>query len=275
MDNPMATFKDDVDAARSAITKETDNGRDVIVIAHSYGGMVGNSVIKGLAKPKTITHVSDEQKGYVVGLVLIASGFTFTGVAFMDLFLGQPLPFWRINKETGFADLVVRPQEFFYHDLPPAEADYHTSMLRTQSLKALFEGREYAYAGWVDVPAWYIGTVEDQGLPVFAQRMTVGMARALGGRVFHTELQTSHSPFLSQPAQVVQILLRAVQEFTGVQVDEAPAVLQGGNKQDLPVARLWSPVTWYKFGLPLVVGTFIGWTILLYRKVRSLWGFLS
>ncbi|KAF4343751.1 hypothetical protein FBEOM_2338 [Fusarium beomiforme] len=234
MDNPMATFKDDIDAARSAIVNETEKGRDVIIIAHSYGGMVGNSVIKGLARPKTLTPVPDEQRGYVVGLVLIASGFTFTGVAFMDFFFGHPPPSWRINKETGYADIVVRPQEFFYHDLPPAEADYHTSMLTTQSLKALFEGREYAYAGWVDVPVWYIGTVEDQGLPVVAQRMSVGMARAIGGRVFHTELQTSHSPFLSQPMQVVQILLQAVQEFTGIQVVERPAMLEAVSKQDLP-----------------------------------------
>ncbi|KAK6713223.1 hypothetical protein SNK05_007676 [Fusarium graminearum] len=51
MGNPEATFKDDVDAARSAIMQETENGRDVIVIAHSYGGTVGNSAVKGFSKP--------------------------------------------------------------------------------------------------------------------------------------------------------------------------------------------------------------------------------
>ncbi|KAM0341683.1 hypothetical protein ACHAPU_009931 [Fusarium lateritium] len=268
-DNPMATFKDDIDAARTAITTEIERGHDVIVVSHSYGGMVGNSVIKGLArnpsKPDT-----QENTGHVIGLILVASGFTFTGVGFMDLFFGRPPPAWRVNKETGYADIVVRPQDFFYNDMPPAEADYHTSMLSTQSLKALFEGGEHAYSGWMDVPVWYIGTTYDKGLPVVAQRISVGMARAMGGHVMHTELPTSHSPFLSQPAQVVQIFLQAYQEFTGEMVDEVSGVSET-VEANLPAARLWQPTTWYRFGLPLGIGSLIGWTILLYRNVRSIW----
>src|ERR1700749_3276162 len=50
--NPDATFKDDIDAAREAISSETSHGHNVVVIAHSYGGMVGNSAIKGFAQPR-------------------------------------------------------------------------------------------------------------------------------------------------------------------------------------------------------------------------------
>ncbi|KAF5660871.1 alpha beta-hydrolase [Fusarium heterosporum] len=269
MDNPMATFKDDIDAARTAITSEIENGYDVIVVSHSYGGMVGNSVIKGLAK-NPFERQDQDDTGHVVGLILIASGFTFTGVGFMDLFFGRPPPAWRVNKETGYAEIVVRPQDFFYSDMPPAEADYRTSMLSTQSLKALFEGGEHAYSGWMDVPVWYIGTTYDRGLPVIAQRTSVGMARAMGGHVMHTELPTSHSPFLSQPAQVVQICLQAYQEFTGESVDGASGEL-GTAQAHSPVPRLWQPTTWYRFGLPLGVGTLVGWTILLYRNTRGVW----
>lgn len=287
MDDPMASFKDDVEAVRSAIRQETENGRDVIVITHSYGGTVGNSAVKGFSRA-TEASVSGQssaspfssrertpETGHVVGIIPIATGFCFTGLTFMDHFLNITPPFFRVNKKTGYADLTVRPQKFFYHDLPPVEADRATSMLTTQSLKALFEGRECSYSGWLDVPVWFIGTVEDQGFPVLIQRAQIGMVRMLGCRVVYTELKTSHSPFLSQPTQVVKIVLQAFEAFTGKRADGTPEILELAIKPFIPTVSPWQPITWFRYGLPLVVGSLVGFTILLYRKVKSLWNFPS
>ncbi|GFF78815.1 conserved hypothetical protein [Aspergillus udagawae] len=153
---PSATFKDDIDAAREAISSATNQGRNVVVLAHSYGGMVGNSAIKGFTRPQDATAPTT---GYVIGLILIASGFTLTGLSFMDPFFSRSPPSWRVNSETGYAELVAPPRELFYHDLPAEEAEFWVSQLTPQRLKALFEGGEHAYAGWKDVPVWYIGTV--------------------------------------------------------------------------------------------------------------------
>jgi hypothetical protein len=130
----------------------------------------------------------------VKALVLIVSGFTITGLAFMVPLFGIPPSFWRVNKETGFAELTTDNCELFYYDLPHEEGEYWVSQLTTQSLTALFEGGEHAYAGRKDVPTWYVGTVEDKGLPVVIQRIQVGAARGQGGVVHHMELPTSHSP---------------------------------------------------------------------------------
>jgi pimeloyl-ACP methyl ester carboxylesterase len=286
--NPAATFKDDIDAAREAISSETTSGRDVVVIAHSYGGMVGNSAIKDFTRRRDAVasistpmsasiraqHTDQSQTpttGYVIGLILIASGFTLTGLAFMDPFFGRPPPSWRVNNATGYAELVTPPRELFYHDLPADEADYWVSQLTTQSLKALFEGGEYAYTGWMDVPVWYIGTIEDRGLPVALQRMGVGMARGMGGNVEHRELQTSHSPFLSRPEEVVGIVLEAVGAFRGNSVENEPTIRGRGNETVVPEARLWQPLTWYRFGLPLVFGHILGRSILVFGWGRRLW----
>lgn len=43
--------------------------------------------------------------------------------------------------------------------------------------KALAEGGEHAYAGWKDVPVWYLATIEDKGLPFEAQRYFVQAAK--------------------------------------------------------------------------------------------------
>ncbi|OBT60795.1 hypothetical protein VE03_09906 [Pseudogymnoascus sp. 23342-1-I1] len=281
--NPEATFKNDVDVAQSAISSETTQGRNVVVIAHSYGGLVGNSAIKGFARPRDTTttsstslSTSDESQtptqGFVIGLILIASGFTLTGLAFMDPFFGHPPPSWRVNKETGYAEIVTPPRELFYHDVPEEEAEYAVSQLTPQSLKSLFEGGEYSYAGWMDVPAWYIGTVEDRGLPVVAQRLNVGVAREMGCSVEHRELQTSHSPFLSQPEETVGILVEAVEAFSGKSVARESTARKGRNEIVIPAARLWQPITWYRFGLPLVFGHLIGRGVLIFNWTRRLLG---
>ncbi|KAJ5081169.1 alpha/beta-hydrolase [Penicillium angulare] len=274
--NPAATFKDDIDAAQNVISNETSQGRNVVVVAHSYGGMVGNSAVKGFTRPQSgdlsTTQDQPQSTGYVIGIILIASGFTLTGLAFMDPFLGHPPPAWHVNKETGYADIVIPPRELFYHDVPDDEAEFWVSKLTTQSLKALFEGAEYAYAGWQDVPAWYIGTVEDRGLPVLAQRMNVGMAREMGGSVEHRELQTSHSPFLSQPEATVKIMVEAVESFTGLSVvRELEATDIPRALITVPGARLWQPFSWLKFGLPLAFGHFVGRGIVIFGWGRRTW----
>ncbi|KAB5545796.1 hypothetical protein GE09DRAFT_1175296 [Coniochaeta sp. 2T2.1] len=271
--NPSATFKDDLDATREAISRETSAGCDVVVIAHSYGGMVGNSAIKGFARPPfdaanksssssppltgaastpPAGHTAESQTGtagHVIGLILIASGFTLTGMSFMDPFFGRPPPAWHVNKETGFADIVTPPRELFYHDVPAEEAEYWVSQLTPHSLKALFEGGEHSYAGWVDVPAW-----------------------EMGATVEHREMQTSHSPFLSRPEETVGIVLDAVEAFTGKPVEHAPAKSGHGSEITVPAARLWQPRTWYKFGLPLVLGHILGRCYLVFRWCRGLLG---
>ncbi|KAL3448750.1 alpha/beta-hydrolase [Aspergillus insuetus] len=288
--NPAATFKDDLDAARTAISKEISQGRDVVVIAHSYGGMVGNSAIKGFARKDVTSNTNADintdntltptpTQGAVVGLVLIASGFTLTGLAFMDPFFGRPPPAWRINKETGYAELVTPPRELFYHDVPEEEAEYWVSQLTTQSLKALFEGGEHTYAGWRDVPVWYVGTVEDRGLPVLVQRMQVGMAREMGAVIEHRELETSHSPFLSQPAETVGVIAEAVGGFVGRELvryspDSTDSTSEGGQQRavvTVPGARFWQPFSWLKFGLPLAFGHLLGRGILFFGWGRRVW----
>ncbi|KAH7066345.1 Alpha/beta hydrolase family-domain-containing protein [Paraphoma chrysanthemicola] len=285
--DPEATFKDDLDAARAVLTSETSAGRDVVVIAHSYGGMIGSSSIKGFtrtpgAKEDTATATSTSSSiqpisrrhptptGHVIGLVLITSGFTLTGMALMDVFFGIPPPFMRKNEATGFSELVTPPRKVFYHDLPAEEAEEAISRLAPQSSKAMFEGGEHAYSGWKDVPSWYIGANEDGSFPVVAQRVNVGMARSMGASVEHRELRTSHSPFLSQPEEVVQILVEAVGAFIG---DKVKLETENGSLKAItvPELSLLSPYTWFRFGVPLALGHVLGRGIIMFGWLRSLW----
>jgi pimeloyl-ACP methyl ester carboxylesterase len=226
--DPSATLKDDIDATREIIAAETTQGRDVVVVMHSYGGIPGQSAIKGLTRPKNAgstdtttpsstssSSSSSGKSGHVIGLVIIASGFVVPAKSFLEGMGGQPPPTWKLNYETGFAEIVADPREMFYHDLPEQEGKEWVKKLTPQSLKTLTEGGEYTYAGWTDVPAWYIATTEDKSLPIEAQRLFVQMTKDAGGDVTLREVQSSHSPMLSRPEETADIIVQAVKAFVG------------------------------------------------------------
>ena len=73
-----------------------DQGKDVVVVAHSYGGVV-SACCKGLDR---VARASQGQKGGVIGLILIAANIVLenesVGTAFAKL-TGAPefeIPFW-------------------------------------------------------------------------------------------------------------------------------------------------------------------------------------
>ncbi|RFU25492.1 hypothetical protein B7463_g10845, partial [Scytalidium lignicola] len=214
--NPAATFLDDVTVVRNAILAETIQGRDVVIVVHSYGGAVGVSAIKGLTRPSqkgSTTTSANTQSGHVVGIVSMASGFGPSGLSFIDGLGGKPPPSWKPDEESGFAVFLAEPQELFYHDLPVEEGNYWTRQLGKQSLKSLYEGGEHAYAGWMDVPVWYLATTEDKALPVAAQKMMTQMVKDAGADITVREIASSHSPMLSKPEETVGFILEAVASF--------------------------------------------------------------
>jgi len=206
-----ANFKDDVDAVRDSILTETTNRRDVVVVVHSYGGMVGSSAIKSLTKPKQ--DVGDNKSGHVIGLVMIATGFCKTGLSFLDGFGGAPPPIWRLDPGE-FVVLTVPAKDLFYHDLPDEEGNYWVSKLTKQSSNSLTTGGEYCYSGWKDVPVWYLATTEDKALPIEAQKYFVQLAKDSGADVTMKEIESSHSPMLSKPKETVKFIVQAVVAFT-------------------------------------------------------------
>lgn len=207
-----ATLGDDVNAVRDAIQAETTQGRDVVVVAHSYGGGVGQSAIKGFTRPEIGQDGSLPPTGHVIGLALISSGFGQTGTSFIDGLGGSPPPSWRIDP-SGFAVIVAEPRELFYHDLPVEEGDYWVSRLEKQALKAMMEGGEFSYAGWRDLPVWFLATTEDKALPTEVQYMMVDMAKSAGGDVTLRKVASSHSPMLSNPKETAEFVLEAAAAF--------------------------------------------------------------
>lgn len=216
--DPSKGLGDDVSAAREVILSQTKEGRDVVVFVHSFGGVVGESAIKGLThnyKRDGAKTSSSPSEGHVIGITLMATGFAIEGKSFIDRTGGAPPPFWRADTEGGFAELNADCRQLLYHDLPPVEGQEWVSRLTKQTLKSLFEGGEFVYEGWRDVPCWYLRCTQDQAFPPEAQAMMPQFAKGEGADVTVREVEASHSPMLSKALETADFIAEAAADCLG------------------------------------------------------------
>ncbi|OBS24579.1 hypothetical protein FPOA_05121 [Fusarium poae] len=208
--SPSVNFSTDVKAVREAIMEETAQEQDVVIVAHSYGGAVGASAIKGLSRKN-----AEENKGngHVIGLFLIGTGFVAAGISFLDAMGGKPPPLWATDYENNTMPLQLDPAEMFYHDMPEEDAKYWVGKLTDQALTSVTDGYEVSYEGWKDVPVWYIMTAEDKNFSLETQQMFAQSAKEAGADLVVREIASSHSPMLSKPDDTVKLLEDALAAF--------------------------------------------------------------
>ena len=72
-----------------------ENGRDVVIIAHSYGGVVAGGAAKELAKE---TRAAQGQSTGVVGLIYVVGNITLEGESLFQAVGGAYPPFIKVDK---------------------------------------------------------------------------------------------------------------------------------------------------------------------------------
>ena len=104
----VQSLDDDIAAVRAAVLKEIDTGSDVIVSAHSWGGVPACSALDGLSKAE---RQRDGKVGGVVRLAFVTSFILPEDTSVSDV-LGGPLPIWipdavSVNIECGRKTLLM------------------------------------------------------------------------------------------------------------------------------------------------------------------------
>jgi len=172
----------DVKVVRGSLA---EHATPTLVVGHSYGGVVISEACAGVRN--------------VVGLAYLCAFVLDKGESLSMFF--QPLPPWVESDEAAGICRVLTPERAFYADVEPAIAAKAVARLRFQSLACL--GGVLTAAAWRELPSSYLLCEQDQALPVPAQE-------ALSARTNIVErLASSHSPFLSHPAEVAAFLARA------------------------------------------------------------------
>lgn len=168
------------DAAEVRRRIEAING-PVVVVAHSYGGMTITQAASGLANVRHIIYLAAFQLDI--------------GESLLGLIEVEP-PWWIVDGDTLSPG---RPLETFYSDVALDDAARAVHRLQPSSHEIVTQ--RLTAAAWRDIPSTYVICEQDQAIPVQAQEQMA--QRATNVR----RLASSHSPMLSRPAEVAQIIV--------------------------------------------------------------------
>lgn len=187
--NPLTSLADDVAATQRVLNNQPGK---VVLVGHSWGGTV-------------ISQAGNQDN--VGGLVYVAAFAPEAGQASGEQGKGAPTPPGLSQiKADGNGFLYLTPEGMatdFAQDLPAAQTAVMTATQGPIKASA-FEDRT-SVAAWKTKPSWYLLASEDRMIHPDVQRAS---AKRIGARL--TELRTSHVPQQSQPAEVAQVILKAV-----------------------------------------------------------------
>jgi pimeloyl-ACP methyl ester carboxylesterase len=196
--NPLRSLSGDAAYLRDVIT---GIGTPVVLVGHSYGGMV-------------ITEAAADNHA-VVGLVYAAAFAPERGESAFDLasrFPGSTLGETLVPSpvSTGGNEFRIRPEAFhqqFVADGSEAEAELMAVTQRPVTEAALTAGLPAATPAWRQLPSWFVIAGQDRNIPAAAQRF---MAERAGSKGTREVAGASHAISVGAPDAVTAAILDAV-----------------------------------------------------------------
>ncbi|KAF2826260.1 alpha/beta-hydrolase [Ophiobolus disseminans] len=192
---PPKDLSEDVAALRAMVDKALATGSDVVVICHSWGGMVTGSALIGYSKHEREKH---GKKGGVVKVGYLAAFMVPVGVSLKDA-IGGTWPAWFDVQEP-----YVYPTDpaIFYNDISEAEQKRWFATLHSQTVATMVAPA--TGASWEEIPSAYLLCEDDRAIPAAGQEAMIQGAKDAGAQVDVTRIKASHSPFLSKVDDTVK-----------------------------------------------------------------------
>ncbi|KAJ5660336.1 hypothetical protein N7507_006787 [Penicillium longicatenatum] len=200
---PTAFLEQDVIAVRAAAQELISSGHAVIVLAHSYGGIVASEAITqdlyARGRGKGIAH-----------LIYLSAWLVQQGNSLSDVIAKYG---FQSKVDIGFNEdgtIIARnAPKAFYNDIDVGRAKELTSTWNVTHNRLAARG-QVTGAPWKDLPTTYIYCSQDLAIMLPLQESMVQDAfNAKGTSEIVTEtIDAGHCPFLSKPEEVLQIVHR-------------------------------------------------------------------
>ncbi|MFI5679081.1 alpha/beta fold hydrolase [Streptomyces cellulosae] len=202
----------DVTASSAAETligqlRRIGNGRPCVLVAHSMGGVV--ATVAAEQAPDLISEVVYLSAFAPVSGSPVAHYITEpenAGEMVTGLLVADPAQVGAFRLDTGDHERHPSLQEVFYGDVHDATAAAAISLL-TPDGSAGIAGEPVTVTAqrYGTIPHTYLVCLQDKVVPVALQRRFVAEIDAVSARPTRVvELDTSHSPFLSRPAELAE-----------------------------------------------------------------------
>ncbi|KAF2867792.1 Alpha/beta hydrolase fold-1 [Massariosphaeria phaeospora] len=186
-----------------------EQGKDVLLLMHSYGGCPGAVAAKGHSKKE---RMDAGQKGGIVGLVFLCAFLAGEGDSLKSKLPNQEhFPWVMENSQTSQLS-VSDPGTVFYNDVPSAAAATAISHLALHAEPAL--SSPSGPPAWLDAAydgkRAYLQTQSDNTIPFVAQDAMVKYS----GVQWDVEVwETGHSPFLVRPEALAEWVVGRVRAY--------------------------------------------------------------
>ncbi|KFY85154.1 hypothetical protein V500_08651 [Pseudogymnoascus sp. VKM F-4518 (FW-2643)] len=207
---PAASMADDAAHFHGIAESLADEGRDIVIVTHSYGGIPGTEAAKGLAKAD---REAEGKKGGVVRLVYLTSIVPPVGGSLIST-LGEVSKAITIKGDYMSVDPVVMAPATF-SDLSPDLALEWAQKLTSQSLPS-FSG-ELTYPAYRHIPTSFIFCERDLIISPDLQRATISFLegeRGGEGSVDVVTLDTGHCPNASVPHETAAAIVKAIENVS-------------------------------------------------------------
>ncbi|KAK4498643.1 hypothetical protein PRZ48_009153 [Zasmidium cellare] len=192
-------MEEDTAFFNGVLTAMCSTGKDVVVLAHSYGGCPASDAIYGLTEKAA-------GRGRVRGFIAMTAALPKVGesmgglLADLDFDLFRPEGDFVAHKDFSLSARIL------YNDLPPEEGVKLAETLRAQSAICYSGKVQHAAYRYVE-KLYYLRCPADQCLPPSFQDEIITNGKAAGKHVAVHELEGSgHCPNASMPDKVAQIV---------------------------------------------------------------------
>jgi pimeloyl-ACP methyl ester carboxylesterase len=197
MANPLRSVAGDAAYVRDVIS---GIGKPVVLVAHSYGGVV---ITEAAARTSAVVRLV-----YVAGFApdhgesAFQLSTKFPGSTLADTLTAYPV-------SSGGNDLAIRQDMFrrqFAADVPAAQAAVMGATQRPVTDAALSGGLPTDAPAWRHIPSWFVFGDQDVTIPVALHRY---MAERAGAEVSRELAGASHALSVSEPKAVTATILEA------------------------------------------------------------------
>ncbi|MFI6742522.1 alpha/beta fold hydrolase [Nonomuraea sp. NPDC050451] len=201
--NPLRSVEGDAAYVRDVIN---GIGRPVVLVGHSYGGMVITEAAAGNPAVQALVYVAAfaPEPG--------ESAFLLSG-KFEGSTLGGALEVYPVA--SGGNEFRIAADKFHHQFCADVDAEEAALMAATQrpvTERALTGGLAASEAGWRTTPSWFVHGERDLNIPAAALRF---MAERAGSRGTREIAGASHAIAASQPDAVAAAILDAAGHVRG------------------------------------------------------------
>jgi len=184
----------------------------VILVGHSAGGMTISAVAEKIPdRLLAVVYLSGFMVPKGMSLLGMLQHETLSSALAPGLFVGDPTAIGATRIHGGSTDAAYRSllKASFYGDVSESDFARVASQLHCDEPNAAaMAPSEITHERFGKVPRHYIRCAQDCAIPLTGQdHMIATVDAAMGGKTTIHTLESSHSPFLSQPVALSKILI--------------------------------------------------------------------